>query len=56
VISPHRLDEARFEAFLSFIQSLTEVAKMVPCVLIVGSLPRATRRPAARAAVKRCCG
>lgn len=34
-----QLDEDRFEAFLSFIQSLTEAAKMVPQVLIVGSLP-----------------
>jgi predicted AAA+ superfamily ATPase len=34
-----QLDENRFEAFLSFIQSLTESAKMVPQVLIVGSLP-----------------
>lgn len=34
-----QLDEDRFEAFLSFIQSLTEAAKMVPGVLIVGSLP-----------------
>ena len=34
-----QLDDVRFEAFLSFIQSLTEAAKMVPGVLIVGSLP-----------------
>lgn len=34
-----QLDDARFEAFLSFIQSLTEAAKMVPDALIVGSLP-----------------
>ncbi|WP_296697115.1 DUF499 domain-containing protein [Thiocapsa sp. UBA6158] len=34
-----QLDDDRFEAFLSFIQSLTEAAKMVPGVLIVGSLP-----------------
>src|SRR3954470_9521081 len=34
-----QLDDARFEAFLSFIQSLTEAAKMSPGVLIVGSLP-----------------
>jgi predicted AAA+ superfamily ATPase len=34
-----QLDDERFEAFLSFIQSLTEAAKMVPGVLIVGSLP-----------------
>jgi hypothetical protein len=36
----HRnLPDDRFEAFLSFIQSLTEAAKMVPNVLLVGSLP-----------------
>jgi len=34
-----QLDDARFEAFLSFIQSLTEAAKMAPGILIVGSLP-----------------
>jgi predicted AAA+ superfamily ATPase len=34
-----QLDDDRFEAFLSFVQSLTEAAKMVPGILIVGSLP-----------------
>lgn len=34
-----QLNEDRFEALLSFIHSLTEAAKMVPGVLIVGSLP-----------------
>ena len=34
-----QLEDARFEAFLSFIQSLTEAAKMAPGVVIVGSLP-----------------
>ena len=34
-----QLNEHRFEAFLSFIQSLTEAAKMVSGILIVGSLP-----------------
>lgn len=34
-----QLPEDRFEAFLSFIQSLTEAAKMVPTALVVGSLP-----------------
>ncbi len=34
-----QLAEDRFEAFLSFIQSLTEAAKMSPGVLIIGSLP-----------------
>jgi hypothetical protein len=34
-----QLDDTRFEAFLSFIQSLTEAAKMVPGILVVGSLP-----------------
>ncbi len=34
-----QLPDDRFEAFLSFIQSLTEAAKMVPGILIVGSLP-----------------
>lgn len=34
-----QLPEDRFEAFLSFIQSLTEASKMVPDALIVGSLP-----------------
>lgn len=34
-----QLDDDRFEAFLSFIQSLTEAAKMVPGALIIGSLP-----------------
>jgi hypothetical protein len=34
-----QLPDDRFEAFLSFIQSLTEAAKMAPQVLIVGSLP-----------------
>jgi Protein of unknown function (DUF499) len=34
-----QLDDNRFEAFLSFVQSLTEAAKMVPGILIVGSLP-----------------
>jgi hypothetical protein len=39
VMFARQLDDIRFEAFLSFIQSLTEAAKMVPGVLIVGSLP-----------------
>ncbi len=34
-----QLDDERFEAFLSFVQSLTEAAKMSPGILIVGSLP-----------------
>ncbi|TIX43843.1 MAG: ATP-binding protein [Mesorhizobium sp.] len=34
-----QLPDDRFEAFLSFIQSLTEASKMVPNVLLVGSLP-----------------
>ena len=34
-----QLPDDRFEAFLSFIQSLTEAAKMAPAVLVVGSLP-----------------
>ncbi len=34
-----QLPDDRFEAFLSFIQSLTEAAKMSPGVLVVGSLP-----------------
>lgn len=34
-----QLPDQRFEAFLSFIQSLTEAAKMVPDALVVGSLP-----------------
>jgi hypothetical protein len=39
VMFARQLDDARFEAFLSFVQSLTEAAKMVPGILIVGSLP-----------------
>ncbi|MEJ6913942.1 ATP-binding protein [Bradyrhizobium diazoefficiens] len=34
-----QLDDDRFEAFLSFVQSLTEASKMVPGILIIGSLP-----------------
>ena len=34
-----QLDDDKFEAFLSFIQSLTEAAAMVPGILIIGSLP-----------------
>lgn len=34
-----QLPDDRFEAFLSFIQSLTEAAKMVPGTLVAGSLP-----------------
>ena len=34
-----QLPDDRFEAFLSFMQSLTEAAKMAPGILIVGSLP-----------------
>ena len=39
VMFARQLDDDRFEAFLSFIQSLTEAAKMVPGILVVGSLP-----------------
>ena len=56
-----QLPDDRFEAFLSFIQSLTEAAKMVPGVLVVGSLPesacrgrRRQRRAGAAAAWRRC--
>jgi hypothetical protein len=34
-----QLPDERFEALLSFVQSLTEAAKMVPGILVVGSLP-----------------
>src|SRR4029079_18270756 len=34
-----QLPDDRFEALLSFIQSLTEAAKMVPGVVVIGSLP-----------------
>jgi hypothetical protein len=34
-----QLEDARFEAFLSFIHSLTEAANISPGVLVVGSLP-----------------
>jgi Protein of unknown function (DUF499) len=34
-----QLSDDRFEALLSFVQSLTEAAKMVPGILVVGSLP-----------------
>ena len=36
-----QLPDDRFEAFLSFIHSLTEAVKMVPNALLVGSLPEA---------------
>jgi hypothetical protein len=39
VMFARQLDDTRFEAFLSFIQSLTEAAKIVPRVIVVGSLP-----------------
>lgn len=39
VMFARQLDDVRFEAFLSFIQSLTEAAKLVTGVLIIGSLP-----------------
>jgi predicted AAA+ superfamily ATPase len=39
VMFARQLPDDRFEAFLSFMQSLTEAAIMVPGVLIVGSLP-----------------
>ena len=39
VMFARQLPDDRFEAFLSFIQSLTEAAKMVPGILLVGSLP-----------------
>ena len=34
-----QLPDDRFESLLSFVQSLTEAAKMVPGILVVGSLP-----------------
>jgi len=34
-----QLPEERFEAFLSFIQALTEAAKMAPGMVVIGSLP-----------------
>lgn len=34
-----QLPDDRFEALLSFVQSLTEAAKMAPGILVVGSLP-----------------
>lgn len=34
-----QLSDERFEAMLSFVQSLTEAAKMAPGVLVIGSLP-----------------
>jgi uncharacterized protein DUF499 len=38
VLYARQLPDDRFEALLSFIQSLTEAAKLVPGVLVVGSL------------------
>lgn len=38
-----QLPDDRFEGFLSFIQSLTEASKMVPNVLVVGSLPESAQ-------------
>ena len=49
-----QLSDDRFEAFLSFIQSLTEAAKMVPGVLIIGSLPESIAE-AGGPRVKRLC-
>jgi hypothetical protein len=39
VMFARQLPDERFEAFLSFIQSLTEAAALVPHALIIGSLP-----------------
>jgi hypothetical protein len=39
VMFARQLSGERFEAFLSFIQSLTEAAALVPHALIIGSLP-----------------
>jgi hypothetical protein len=39
VMFARQLPEERFEAFLSFIQSLTEAAALFPHALIIGSLP-----------------
>ena len=39
VMFARQLTDDRFEAFLSFIQSLTEAAAVVPHALIIGSLP-----------------
>ncbi|MGH7057186.1 MAG: Swt1 family HEPN domain-containing protein, partial [Acetobacteraceae bacterium] len=39
VMFARQLPDARFEAFLSFIQSLTEAAALVPNALVIGSLP-----------------
>jgi hypothetical protein len=39
VMFARQLSEERFEAFLSFLQSLTEAAALVPHALIIGSLP-----------------
>jgi len=39
VMFARQLTDERFEAFLSFIQSLTEAAAVVPHALIIGSLP-----------------
>lgn len=39
VMFARQLTDDRFEAFLSFIQSLTEAAAVVPHALVIGSLP-----------------
>jgi uncharacterized protein len=39
VMFARQLPDERFEAFLSFVQSLTEAAALVPHALIIGSLP-----------------
>jgi len=39
VMFARQLADERFEAFLSFIQSLTEAAAVVPHALVIGSLP-----------------
>ena len=63
IMFARQLADDRFEAFLSFIQSLTEAAKMVPGMLIVGSLPEsdaeaggAARRGGAAAACRKVFG
>jgi uncharacterized protein len=56
VMFARQLPDDRFEAFLSFMQSVTEAAKMAFGVLIVGSLPESDAEAGVRRGKRPCCG
>ena len=53
-VESQALSGGTYDSNLSFIQSLTEAAKLVPNAVVLASLPESEAKPVARVAWRRC--